>query len=163
DSVDASSNAAAALHVFSGKPWGIGVNHGLRSTSKPMRVTKARGNVIYQLDGLPAFEAYKRHALERGVTLTPATAGPYMIANELRLHFCDKISRARAPLSAGSDGSLTCAAAIAEGASVSILDGEPRAMIDAARSAAQEAQEHLEGAPVAGVLVFDCVCRGMIL
>ena len=45
------SNAAAALHVFSEKPWGIGVGHGLRPTTKPMRVSKAAGNVVQQVNG----------------------------------------------------------------------------------------------------------------
>ncbi len=41
DGENASSDAAAAMHVFSATPWGVGVNHGLRSTTKQMRVTRA--------------------------------------------------------------------------------------------------------------------------
>jgi len=157
------SNAAAALHVFSASPWGVGVGHGLRATTKPMRVTRASGNVVQQVNNAPAFDIYKAHAAQRGVKLTPANASAYMIANELGIHFFDKVSRARAPLSAAADGSLTCAAAIPEGAMISILDGDPDSMVSAAKSAAEEAREHLEGAEAAGVLLFDCVCRGMIL
>src|SRR5258706_2201230 len=51
----ASSDAAVALHVCSETRWGVGVNHGLRSTTKPMRVTRATTNVVYELDGEPAF------------------------------------------------------------------------------------------------------------
>jgi hypothetical protein len=160
---EAGSEAAAALNVFSAHPWGIGVNHGLRSTTKQMRVTKAAGNVIHELDGEPAFEAYKRHAAERGVTLSVDNTSQYLIANELGIHFFDAISRARAPLSVGADGSLTCAADIPKGSMVSILDGVPAAMVEAAKSAAQEAKDQLGGEEVAGVLLFDCVCRGMIL
>lgn len=159
----ASDDAAAALHVFEHAPWGIGVNHGLRPTTKQMRVTKANGNVVHEIDGKPAFEAYKRHAAERGVTLTRENASPYLIGNELGIHFFEKIARARAPLSVGADGSLTCAAEIPKGSLVSILDGEPNCMIDAARSAAEEARERLGSNGAAGVLLFDCVCRGMIL
>ncbi len=36
-------------------------------------------------------------------------------------------------------------------------------MVEAARSAAIEAKEHLGTSEAAGVLLFDCVCRGMIL
>jgi methyl-accepting chemotaxis protein len=162
-STDVATNAAAALHIFSEKPWGIGVGHGLRPTTKPMRVTKAMGNVVHQVNNAPAFEIYKAHAAQRGLKLTPANASPYMIANELGIHFFDKVSRARAPLSASPDGSLTCAAAIPEGAMISILDGDPDSMVSAASSAAEEAREHLAGAQAAGVIVFDCVCRGMIL
>jgi methyl-accepting chemotaxis protein len=160
---EAGADSAVALHVLSSSAWGVGVNHGLRSASKRMRVTKVLRNIVYEIDNAPAFEAYKRHAAERGVTLTPESAGPYMIANELGLLFFDKINRARAPLSVGADGSLVCAARIPENAQVSILDGEPRNMVEAARSAAEEARDRLEGRSAAGVVLFDCVCRGMIL
>jgi len=159
----ASIDAAAALHVFSASPWGVGVNHGLRSTTKQMRVTKATGNVVFELDGEPAFATYVRHAAARGVTLTPENAAPYLIGNELGIHFFDRILRARAPLAVNSDGSLSCAADIPQGSMVSILDGDPPSMIEAARSAAMEAKEHLGESEAAGVLLFDCVCRGMIL
>ena len=86
-----------------------------------------------------------------------------MIANELGLYFFDEMRKARAPLSVGGDGSLTCAAEIPEGASVCILDGEPESMVAAAKRAAEEARVNLDGQDAAGVLLFDCVCRGMIL
>jgi hypothetical protein len=156
-------DSATAMHVTSSMPWGVGVNHGLRSTTKPMRVGRAQGNVIFELDGQPAFEVYRRHAAAQGVTLRRESAGPYLIGNELGIHFFDKITRARAPLSVGIDGSLTCAAEIPQGSMVSILDGEVESMVAAARSAAEEAKERLNGAKAAGVLLFDCVCRGMIL
>jgi methyl-accepting chemotaxis protein len=159
----AGTHAAAALHVFSASPWGIGVNHGLRSTTNQMRVTKAQGNVVHEIDGQPAFKVYERHAAERGVKLRAAEATPYMVSNQLGIHFFKDIARSRAPLSVGDDLSLTCAAEIPKGSMVSILDGDPVSMVDAARSAAEEAKKHLDGKKAAGVLLFDCVCRGMIL
>jgi hypothetical protein len=160
---ECADDAAAALHVFDSKPWGVGVNHGLRPTTKPMRVTRSTGNVIHSIEGEPAFEVYRRHAAERGITLTRANAPSYLIANELGVHFFDALSRARAPLSADAEGALTCAAPVPEGSFVSILDGVPETMIAAARTAAIEARDRLGEGPVAGVLLFDCVCRGMIL
>lgn len=159
----ASGDAAVAMHVCSERRWGVGVNHGLRPTTKPMRVTRATANVVYELDGEPALQAYQRHAAARGVRLTPGNASPYLIANELGIHFFDTITRARAPLSAAADGSLTCAAEIPKGSMVSILDGDPVRMVEAARTAALEAKQHLDGGEAAGILLFDCVCRGMIL
>lgn len=160
---ECSNDSAAALHVFDTQPWGVGVNHGLRPTTKPMRVTSSERNVIHTIEGQPAFEIYKKHASERGVSLTPGTAGAYMIANELGVHFFSSLSRARAPLAVGDDGSLSCAAPVPEGSFVSILDGEPASMIAAAKTAAEEARDRLGKAKAAGVLLFDCVCRGMIL
>jgi hypothetical protein len=157
------SDAAVSLHVFSAEPWGIGVNHGLRSTTRQMRVTRAFENVVFELDGEPAFEVYVRHAAARGIELTRDSAASYLIGNELGIHFFGRIIRVRAPLAVNADGSLTCVAEIPQGSMVSILDGEPRCMVDAARSGALEAKEHLDGCTPAGVLLFDCVCRGMIL
>jgi hypothetical protein len=157
------SDAAVSLHVFSAQPWGVGVNHGLRSTTRQMRVTRALGNVVFELDGQPAFEAYVRHAAARGIQLTREGAPSYLIGNELGIHFFGRIIRVRAPLAVNTDDSLTCVAEIPQGSMVSILDGEPGSMVGAARSGALEAKEHLDGNTPAGVLLFDCVCRGMIL
>jgi hypothetical protein len=159
----ADGDAAAGLHVFSTSAWGIGVNHGLRATTKQMRVTKAHDNVVVELDGEPAFNAYERHAAGRGIQLTKENAVPYMIANELGIHFFEKITRARVPLKVDSDGALTCAGDIPKGSMVSIVDGDPERMIEAAKAASEEAHDHLRGVKAAGVLLFDCVCRGMIL
>jgi hypothetical protein len=157
------TDSAAALHVFTEAVWGVGVDHGLRPVTRPMRVTKAHDNVVMEINGEPAFRLYERHAAARGVALRMDNAGPFLIENELGIHFFDKISRARAPLSVAADGSLTCAGEIPSGAMVSILDGDPATMIRAARAAAEKARSRLENSQAAGVLVFDCVCRGMIL
>ncbi|MDF1664149.1 MAG: FIST N-terminal domain-containing protein [Planctomycetota bacterium] len=156
------ADSLACYHIFSKKSWGVGVGHGLRPASEKMRITKARGNVVYEIDGKPAFEVYQAHAKSRGVELTRENAGPYLIGNELGVYFFNKISKARAPLSVGDDGSLSCAANIAQGSSVAILDGDPESMANAARDAAEEAKKHLAGEEAAGVILFDCVCRGMI-
>jgi methyl-accepting chemotaxis protein len=157
------SDVAAVTHVFSRTPFGVGIGHGLGPTTKNMLVTKAKDNVVYEIDKKPAFEAYREHAKKRGIELAPKTAGEYLIANELGIIVGKDVSRARAPLSVGADGSLTCAATVPQGSFVTILDGKPDPMITAARSAATEALSNLQGGTPAGVLLFDCVCRGMIL
>jgi hypothetical protein len=159
----AGSDMAAALHLFTRTPLGVGIGHGLEPTTEKMRVTKAKANVVQEIDGRPAFKVYEEHARKRGVTLSPASAGEYLIANELGIITAGKVSRARAPLSVGKDGSLTCAAEVPQGAHVAILDGKPDAMVAAAKEAASEALRNLQGQEPAGVLLFDCVCRGLIL
>jgi methyl-accepting chemotaxis protein len=46
---------------------------------------------------------------------------------------------------------------------VCILDGSRRDLVAAAKRAAVEARDRLGGARAAGVLLFDCICRGAIL
>ena len=48
-------------------PWGVGVDHGLKATTRPMRVTGATRNVVHTLDGRPAFEVYREYAASKGV------------------------------------------------------------------------------------------------
>ena len=159
----AHGDGAAVLHTFSRTPWGVGVDHGLKATTRPMRVTRAARNVVHELDGRPAFDVYREYAEKKGVHLQPESAGAFLIGNELGILVFDEIKRARAPLSVGADGSLSCAADIPEGAHVAILDGEPDSMVSAAKRAAEEALKNLKGARASAVLLFDCVCRGMIL
>jgi len=160
---EAAPDAAAVAHLFDNAPWGVGVDHGLRPKTQRMTVTKAAGNVLYELDGRPAFEVYRDYAKARGVTLEPATAGSFLVGNELGVFFLDELHHARAPVAAGKDGELHLVADVTEGSSVCILDGEADAMVEAAQRAAAEARENLKGTRAAGVLLFDCVCRGMIL
>lgn len=159
----AAADAMAALHVFSKKSWGVGIGHGLRPASPKMLVTRAHGNVLHQIDGRPAFDLYRDHAAAQGIRLQPEDAGAFMIGHELGVFLFDQLNRARAPLSVGADGALNMAAEVPEGASICFLDGEPDRMVAAAQDAAKEANLRLEGNRAAGVLVFDCVCRGMIL
>ncbi|MCU0701435.1 MAG: FIST C-terminal domain-containing protein [Myxococcaceae bacterium] len=159
----ATADGAAAVQVFGRKPLAVGTGHGLAPASRRMRVTKARDSTLYELDGRPAFEAWREHAESRGVTLTEANRGRYLITNELGVFFLDSLHHARAPVGVNEDGSVKLVADLAEGASVCILDGDPDAMVAACGAAAREARQALGASAAAGVLVFDCVCRGMIL
>jgi methyl-accepting chemotaxis protein len=118
---------------------------------------------VYEIDGRPAFEIYRDYAKANGVELTHENAGPYMITYELGLYLFGELWEARAPLKVNPDGSLMCAGDLARGQHVCILQGSPDQMLSAARQAAREAREGLRGAKAAGVLVFDCICRGILL
>ncbi len=43
------------------------------------------------------------------------------------------------------------------------MDGQQADLVEAAREAAHESKNHLEGREAAAVLMFDCICRGTIL
>src|SRR5262249_53224760 len=88
---EAHRDGAAVMHTFSRSPWGVGVDHGLKPTTKPMRVTKAARNVVHELDGRPAFDVYRDYAAGKGVKLDAASAGPFLIGNELGVFVFDEI------------------------------------------------------------------------
>ncbi len=159
----AATDAAVAAHVFHKAAWGVGVDHGLRPMTQPMTVTKAGKATIFELDGRPAFDVYKEFAKQRNVNLTPSTAGNFLISHELGVYFLDELHHARAPVGVGPQGELKLVADVPERAKVCILDGDNDAMIAACTRAAKQAKDAIGGGKAAAVLLFDCVCRGMIL
>ncbi len=166
---ESSSNAAVVAQLFTDKPLAIGVNHGHEGISEPIEVTRAEGNVVYELDGKPAWtvwaDATREHASARGVNpdeLSEADIGSYLLRYEGGLATGDAI-KVRAPLSRGEDGSLSFACGIPEGAKIVITESTPERQVESARVAARSARERLGGGPVAGAIVFDCICRNLIL
>lgn len=159
----AGSDVAAAVHVFDQQAWGVGVDHGLAPRTKAMTVTRARGNVVFEIDRRPAFEVYKEYAAAKQIALTPENTSHFLIGNELGVFFLDQLHHARAPVGVGANGELQLVAEIAEGAQVCILEGAASEMVAACGRAAKQAHTNLGGARAAGVLVFDCICRGMVL
>ncbi len=69
----------------------------------------------------------------------------------------------RAPLSRSADGSISFACGIPEGTVFRITESGVDAQIASANAAATLAREALGGRPVAGAVVFDCICRRLIL
>jgi methyl-accepting chemotaxis protein len=166
---EAASNAAVVAQLFTEKPLGIGVHHGHQAISKAVEVTRAAGNVVYELDGRPAWDVWadatREHARTRGVdpdALSESEVGSYLLRYEGGLATGGAI-KVRAPLSRGADGSLSFACGIAEGAKIVITESTPDRQVESARIAARSARERLGGGPVAGAIVFDCICRNLIL
>lgn len=153
---------AVAFHVFSRQALTVGLGTGLRSASQRMVVTRATGNVVEEIDGRPAVEAYERFAKERGRPFDRHAPGRFLIDHEIGLYFLDELRFARAPLTVRADGALVCAANVPSGSSIAILDGDAKGLVEAAENAGKEAKKGLVG-ECAGTLLFDCVCRGQLL
>lgn len=156
-------DAAVAAHFFGARRFGVGVGHGLRPTAGHMVATRCQDNLLFELDGQPAFAVYQRYARSLDVDLQPASAGKFLINHELGVYALGELRMARAPLSVRPDGALVLAAAVPQGATVCFLDGDPNAMIQAAHGAARTARAVLGERSAAAVLLFDCICRGTIL
>jgi methyl-accepting chemotaxis protein len=165
---EAKSDAVVIALVFSKQPLGLGVCHGHEPLSGPLRVTKARGSVVYEIEGKPAWDVWldatASHASQRGVNakaLRKEEEGAYLLRYEAGLA-TGSAYKIRAPLSRSGDGSISFACGIAEGAVVRITQSTPAKQIESARKAAKMASKRLQG-PAAGAVVFDCICRNLIL
>jgi methyl-accepting chemotaxis protein len=166
-----SSDAIVVATIHSQKPLGIGVQHGHRALSKPLKVTRAEGNVVHTVDGLPARQVWEREtaAMAQKQHLDPADLDDPSKATAFLFRFeaglptgAGETLKIRAPLSVGQDGSISFACGMPEGVEFRITSSDPEGQISSAREAARMAAKD-QGGPCAGAVIFDCICRYMIL
>jgi hypothetical protein len=158
-----SSDALATALLRAPVPIGIGVSHGWESAGRPLVVTRSVGNVIYELDGQPAFDVYRQAWADEAPGLDTEGFGAFAMAHPLGMPLGAGEYLIRDPLQARSDGAIECVAAVPENAVVHMMSGDKDALFAAARTAAQLAMDGLEGRPPAAVIVFNCVSRLLFL
>jgi methyl-accepting chemotaxis protein len=183
------SDAVVVALLYTRAPLGVGVCHGHAPLSRPLRVTRAEGGVVYTIEGRPAWDVWldetRAHVRAAGgdVDAMPRDLeGGYLLRYEAGLaasghvgggaesHAGTETYKIRAPLSRGDDGSIHFACGIPEGSVIRITESDGTRQVASAREAARRARARLGGttqggaAPaVAGALVFDCICRNLIL
>jgi hypothetical protein len=165
----AATDAVTIGLVFSKAPLGVGVCHGHQPLSGPLRVTRAEAGTVVSVEGRPAWEVWKEHTRERALAagfdvtnLAADAEGAFLLRYEAGLSSGEGY-KIRAPLSRNADGSINFACGIPEGAVIRITESDARSQLASAREAARRARLQLEGSPVAGAVVFDCICRNLIL
>jgi methyl-accepting chemotaxis protein len=163
------SDAVVVAIVFSSSPLGVGVRHAHRPISRPVEVTRAEGSVVYEVEGRPAWDMWKELTREQAARIgidpehiADGDLGGFLLRFEAGLASGDGY-KIRAPLSRGADGSLSFACGVPEGTHVRVTESDHEGQLVAARDAARAAAHALEGKRVAGALVFDCICRKLIL
>ncbi len=164
----AASDAVVVAQIFSKTPLGLGVCHGHRPLSEPLRVTKAHGNVVESIDDRPAWDVWRERtrdaAKKQGIDVDKLSAkdeGSFLLRFEAGLAAGQEY-KIRAPLSRADDGSIQFACGIPQGAVIRITESMPRDQVESAREAARRALAKV-GGKAAGAVVFDCICRNLIL
>jgi methyl-accepting chemotaxis protein len=165
---EAVTDAVVVAQIFSKTELGLGVCHGHKPLPGQLRVTKASGNVVSELDGKPAWNVWREHtraqAKARGIdvdALAPSDEGAFLLRYEAGLAVGNEY-KIRAPLSRTADGAISFACGVPEGAVIRITESQEEEQVASAREAARRAREAVSG-PVAGAIVFDCICRNLIL
>ncbi|HUE77967.1 MAG TPA: FIST N-terminal domain-containing protein [Longimicrobiales bacterium] len=159
---EVATDAVVALEILSHKQIGIGVQHGWSPGENRMRVTEAAGMTVTSLNAAPAVEAFEAHAAATGQRLDREAPIPFFLHNVLGVESAQGY-RLRVPLAVGTDGSVSCAADVPEGAGACIMATTPAAAADAASAATRSALDQLEGNEPAVALVFDCVATRLRL
>jgi len=162
------SDAACGLILGGGVNFGLGIRHGWKPLGKPRYITRASGNIAYEIDDIPAATVYEdyldcdikelRLELRRIGTFYPI--GIYLQGEEEYL--------LRNITDIGEDGSLILQGNIPENSQIRLMIGTKETCFTAAEQAVHEAKEALSvktGAcpRIKFALVFDSISRYMLL
>lgn len=164
------TNSVALCVIDSKTPMGIAVKHGHSPVSRMLTVTKAKDNVLFEVNDEPAWEVWKREiageAKSIGIDVQAlkeaSEIGQFLIRYEMGLATATEY-KVRVPLSKNDDGSLNFGCTIPEGVKFRIMKSPKEDQIASAEQAARNAIDQMKGVKLAGAFIFDCVCRGIIL
>lgn len=157
-------DAVVAAWLASDAPLGIGVQHGWRRVGEPMMVTASEGSRVFTLDDQPALDVYmERLAAPAEVGSSAEACTQFALTHPLGL---SRRSGEDVRFIAGAnldDRSLTCIAAVPQGALVWMMEGDSESVLTATDAACAEALDALDGHPPIAMLAFDCIARRGVL
>lgn len=150
DTDSAASGVVAIL--YAGDDFHVCTEYALgwKRLGSNMTVTKARKNILYELDGKPAFSIYEKYLQIRN--------DENFFNNILEFPLISNINGydlTRVPIACGEDGSLVLGANVHEGASVSLAYGDPTAII----ADVLQKQEMLRQFEPEAVFLYSCITR----
>ena len=155
----------AAVFAQFDVPSGVGVAHGWSVISEPLKVTRAHGTVIEELNSEPALEVYRRVVEPRaGRSITSEHFFDIAKAYPFGIRKMDAEVVVRDPIAIASPSALRCIGDVPSGSFVHILRGDDVALVAAARTAAARATDSWTAArPPAIRVVVDCISRALFL
>lgn len=173
---DVRGDAVVLSLIFSKTPLGIGVSSGHTPITRPLRVTRAEGNVVKEIEGQPAWKVWldqtRIAALDHDIdvdSMSPEGELAFLLRFAAAVTSGKDRGAApgdgalRAPLARGRDGSIAFACGVECGSLLRIAESSAASQARVAREAARRAGQELGGKRAAGAVVFDCVCRDMLL
>lgn len=159
------SGSLSAAFIRGDFKVGAGYGHGWLPIGSRFRVTRSRGFWLRTLDGRPANESYAQifghTAREWGFPPLNTLARIYPLGLEQGQGTKDLLLRSVLRIEA--DGSFRLNAPIRDGADVYLMVGSPDACLTAARAAAQQALDALDGhTPVFGLVLVDSAWQTLL-
>lgn len=155
-------NDAACGILLGGKiNFGLGIEHGWKPLGKPHFINKARGNVVYEIDGFPAVKIYEEYL---GTNLNNLKKDLKYISTlyPLGINFSEEQEYLlRNILDIQDDGALILQADAPLNSPVRLMIGTKESCLEATSRALEEAKKNLPAPDF--LLVFDSISRYILL
>jgi len=160
------SDAAVAIGFSGDFKLGTGVQSGWSPIGLPKKVTRAAGNVLYELNGESALNVYKRF-LGKHAEKLPSVGVEYPLGlnGQFEDHDGNHHLLLRATMSVNrEEGSIRFAGEIPEGAMVYLTCGDRTSILNATEKAVRMAIEDLgDTTQPALVFFYSCMARKTVL
>ncbi|MDD5155455.1 MAG: FIST N-terminal domain-containing protein [Candidatus Omnitrophica bacterium] len=157
------TNAACGILWGGSLNFGLGIKHGWKPLGKPRHVTKAEGNIVYEIDGAYAAKLYEEY-LACDVAQLKKELKIVSIFYPIGVYLADKEEYlVRNILAIRNDGALVCQGNIPSDSQIRLMIGTKESCLAAAREAAGQAKKALVSGKAEFVLMFDSISRYMLL
>lgn len=157
-------DAVAGLVVFGALNYEIGVSHGSEALGLFRTVTRARRNVVHEIDGRPAVDLLRTFLGEERLTDLGQVINLFELgeAFEGRDYSGDIINRAIIGLDPEA-GSITLGVEVAEGAKIRLTRRDSERVLAGTRSVGARVMAGLDHPDQAALIYFNCSGRGTYL
>lgn len=158
------TDSVVAIGFYGQFSYGFGIRHGWMPVGLPVKVTKANGVWLQELDGKPALKLYEDYFGKESAELVkePLARMAYTYPIGIAVAGSDELL-IRDPVVANERGEISMAAAIPEGTTIRLMIGDKDKAIAAAKWAAETAHEQLEDHKPSFILMFNCMARNKLL
>jgi hypothetical protein len=158
------SNTVVGIGLSGKFSFGIGVRHGWEPIGLPMKVTKAKGAKLIEVNNRPALSIYEDYFGKKAAELIkePIARMAYTYPLGMSVEGSPELL-IRDVVIANEKGEITCAAEIPEGSEIRLMLGDPEKAMQAAKEAAEQALSHLKGTKPKAILIFNCMARNKLL
>ncbi len=158
------TNSIIGIGLSGNFSYGIGVRHGWESIGLPMKVTKAKGAKLIEINNRPALSIYEDYFGKKSEELIKEPIAKMAYTYPLGMSVIGSQELLiRDVVIANKEGEINCAAEIPEGAEIRLMLGDPEKAIKAAKEAAESALSQLKGIKPKVILVFNCIARSKLL
>lgn len=158
------TDAIVGIGLSGNFSYGFGIRHGWEAVGLPLKVTKADGVKLQEIDGKPAIKLYEEYFGRESAELVrePLARIAYTYPLGIEVDGGDELL-IRDPVLANEKGEITMAAAIPKGSTIRVMIGDREKAIDAAKKAAEISLTQLNGAAPKFILMFNCMARNKLL
>lgn len=158
------TDAVVGIGMYGDFSYGFGIKHGWEPIGLPLKVTKANGVKLQEVDGKPALKIYEDYFGKDAAELVkePLARMAYTYPIGMVVEGSDELL-IRDPVIADAKGEISMAAAIPQGTTIRLMIGDRDKAIAAAKVAALVARDQLKGAAPKFILMFNCMARNRLL